>query len=236
MYAFVGITTGLLVIGLIFISGFLYKQALITTGMIVSVAGITTQVKNFVWGFGPQLASFFRFYGEASQNLNNLVVNPTIIDDKNLVCTKQDKVSVEYCNVFFGYDESRLILNNFSFLIKPKEKVGIVGLSGAGKTTFANLLLRFFDVQKGEILLNGVNIKNYSQEFLRSHISYISQDTSLFHMSIAENISYGCDNISQADIERVAKLAYADDFIKELLNGYKSIVGERGIKLSGGQR
>ena len=236
MYAFVGVLTGLLVLGLIFISGFLYKHALITIGIIVSVAGIVTQVKNFIWGFGPQLASLFRFYGEASQNLNNLVVNPAIIDDKDSVYTKQEQVSVEYCNVFFGYDESRLILNDFSFSIKPKEKIGIVGLSGAGKTTFANLLLRFFDVQKGEILLNGVNIKNYSQEFLRSHISYISQDTSLFHMSIAENISYGCNNVSQSDIEKIAKLAYADDFIKELPNGYESIVGERGIKLSGGQR
>jgi len=236
MYAFVGVLTGVLVVGLIFISGFLYKHALITIGIIVSVAGIVTQVKNFIWGFGPQLANLFRFYGEASQNLNNLVVNPTIIDDKNSVYTKQEQVSVEYRNVFFGYDESRLILNDFSFSIKPKEKIGIVGLSGAGKTTFANLLLRFFDVQKGEILLNGVNIKNCSQEFLRSHISYISQDTSLFHMSITENISYGCSNVSQNDIEKVAKLAYADDFIKELPNGYESIVGERGIKLSGGQR
>jgi ABC-type multidrug transport system fused ATPase/permease subunit len=143
---------------------------------------------------------------------------------------------VEYQDVTFGYSHERLVLDRFSVVVGVGEKIGIVGLSGAGKTTFANLLLRFFDVQGGSILLNDEDIRNFSQEFLRSHISYISQDTSLFHASIAENIAYGAPAASCEDIEHAARLAYADEFITTLPHGYESIVGERGIKLSGGQR
>jgi ATP-binding cassette subfamily B protein len=108
-------------------------------------------------------------------------------------------------------------------------------LSGAGKTTFVNLLLRFFDTQKGHILINGTDIKEFTQESLRSYISHISQETSLFHASVAANIAYG-STASLQDIQEAAKLAYADEFIQTLPNAYDSVVGERGIKLSGGQR
>jgi ATP-binding cassette subfamily B protein len=127
-------------------------------------------------------------------------------------------------------------LDDFSITIKPKQKVGIVGLSGAGKTTFVNLLLRFFDVQQGQILLNNINIRELTQESLRSQISHISQDTSLFHATIAQNIAYGSAAASLANIKEAARLAYADEFIDTLPQGYESVVGERGIKLSGGQR
>jgi ATP-binding cassette subfamily B protein len=236
MYAFVGIQTIILITGLIGVSASLYTYNLITVGMIVAAAGIVIQLKNSVWTFGPQLSNLIRFHGEVLQNLKNLVVSPSVLDNETPIYKKEKEVSVEYRNVVFNYDNKQPILDNFSLTVKPKEKIGIVGLSGAGKTTFANLLLRFFDVKKGEILLNNINIKNFTQEFLRSHISYISQDTVLFHMSISDNISYGFNNISRDDIIKASKLAYADEFIQELPNGYESIVGERGIKLSGGQR
>ncbi len=251
MYIFKGFSTILMVMGLILISTSLYIHTLITTGAIVAVFGIGFRLFNLVWELGPRIAEFIRLHGEARQSLADLVIAPSIIDGEHPSYQIKEEVSVEYQNVTFGYGFDKLIrqssgqvttssknqvLNNFSLSVKPKEKVGIVGLSGAGKTTFANLLLRFFDVQKGEILLNGIDIKNFTQEFLRSHISYISQDTSLFHASIAENIAYGSTAVSQVDIEKAAKLAYVDEFVKELPNGYESIVGERGIKLSGGQR
>ena len=236
MYNFEGISIILLVAGLIWISASLFTHALITVGTIVIVSGIAFRLYGSVWELGPRLAEFIRFRGEARQNLADLVVAPDVIDSEHPTYQKEEQTSVEYRNVVFGYSDGQPILNNFSFIIKPKEKVGIVGLSGAGKTTFANLLLRFFDVQKGEILLNGIDIRNFTQEFLRSHISYISQDTSLFHASISENIAYGSVAVSRADIEKAARLAYADEFINELSQGYESIVGERGIKLSGGQR
>lgn len=236
MYNFEGISIILLVAGLILVSGSLYSHGLITVGAMVAVSGIAFRLYGSVWELGPRLAEFIRFRGEARQNLSDLVVAPAVMDGDHPTHKKEEQISVEYKNVIFGYNGGQPILNNFSFLIKPNQKIGIVGLSGAGKTTFANLLLRFFDVQKGEIFLNGTDIRNFSQEFLRSHISYISQDTSLFHASIAENIAYGSAAASRSDIEKAAKLAYADEFIKELPDGYESIVGERGIKLSGGQR
>lgn len=236
MYNFAGISVILLVVGLIWVSGSLYVHALVTIGSLVAVAGIAFRLYRSAWELGPSLAQFIRFRGEVRQNLADLVVVPAIVDGDQSGQAKEGRTSVEYRNVVFAYTDGQPILNNFSLTVTPGEKVGIVGLSGAGKTTFANLLLRFFDVQKGEILLNGTDIRNLSQEFLRSHISYISQDTSLFHTSIAENIAYGSPPVSRAGIEKAAKLAYADEFIVQLPHGYESVVGERGIKLSGGQR
>lgn len=236
MYHFEGVSTILLVAGLIWISTSLYTHALITVGAIVAVSGVAFRLYGSVWELGPCLAEFIRFRGEARQNLADLVIAPDVIDGEHPNCQRGEQTSVEYRNVVFGYNDGQPILNNFSLAVSENEKVGIVGLSGAGKTTFANLLLRFFDVQKGAIVLNGIDIRNFTQEFLRSHISYISQDTSLFHASIAENIAYGSAAVSRADIETAARLAFADEFIKKLPQGYESVVGERGIKLSGGQR
>lgn len=236
MYNFQGLSIILFVSGLIWISALLYTHALITVGAIVAVTGIGFRLYGSVWELGPRLAEFIRYRGEARQNLADLMVAPTVIDGDHAAKQKAEQVGVEYRDVTFGYLSSKPVLDGFSLNIKPNEKVGIVGLSGAGKTTFANLLLRFFDTQGGAILLNGTDIRNFTQEFLRSHISYISQDTSLFHASIAENIAYGAAAASQADIEHVARLAYAHEFIEALPQKYQSIVGERGIKLSGGQR
>ncbi len=236
MYAFTGITVILFAVVLITLTASLYEQNIVTTGAIVTISTIAFHLYFSVWELGPQLTECVRFWGEVQQNLDDLIVTPTIVDTDHPVHQASKRTSVEYHHVSFGYNAKHPILNNFTFVIKANEKVGIVGLSGSGKTTFANLLLRFFDVQKGKILLNNVDIKNYTQEFLRSQISYVSQDTALFHASIAENIAYGASAASLEDVKQAAKLAYADEFIKKLPDGYESVVGERGVKLSGGQR
>lgn len=237
MFHFEGISIIILVTGLIGISASLYTDALISIGAIVTVSGVGFRLYGSVWDTGPYLAEFIRYRGEARQSLVDLVAAPAVVDGDHKTLLKKEQISIEYKNVVFGYNkDGRPILNDFSLFVKPNEKIGIVGLSGAGKTTFANLPLRFFDVQKGEVLLNGTDVRNFTQEFLRSHISYISQDTSLFHASVAENIAYGSSAASQADIEKAAQLAFAHEFIKGLSHGYESVVGERGVKLSGGQR
>lgn len=236
MYNFAGISIIILVGGLMWMSASLYTHAFITIGALVTVTGVGFRLYGSVWELGPRLAEFIRYRGEVRQNLTDLVVAPTVVDGDHVAASRSEQVGIEYKDVTFAYAPGQPILDKFSLTVKPGEKVGIVGLSGAGKTTFANLLLRFFDAQGGAIFLNGTDIRNFSQQFLRSHISYISQDTSLFHASIAENIAYGATAASQADIERVAKLAYAHEFIDALPKKYESIVGERGIKLSGGQR
>ena len=235
-YNFQGTSIILLSAGLVAVSSTLYRGALITIGEIVFVSGAAIRIFNYVWEMGQNLSMFIRHRGESAQNLEDLIAAPGVVDGSHPVASIQEKIAVEYSHVNFSYTPGRPVLNDFSLTIAPNEKIGIVGLSGAGKTTFANLLLRFFDPQTGAILLNGADVRNFTQEFLRSHISYISQDSSLFHTTIAGNIAYGSTAASPENIRRAAQLAYADDFIMELPQKYESIVGDRGIKLSGGQR
>ena len=234
-YNYQGISIIILSVALVLITVMLYRQNLVNIGDMVFISAAALRLFNYIWEVGKNFADFIRFRGEAVQNLADLVVAPSILDGR-AVGTKNERVKVEYRDVVFGYVHERAVLDHFSLMVEAGEKIGIVGLSGAGKTTFANLLLRFFDPQSGAILLNGDDIRNFTQEFLRSHISYISQDTSLFHASVAENIAYGSSTAQQKDIQQAARLAYADEFIETLPRKYESIVGDRGIKLSGGQR
>jgi ATP-binding cassette subfamily B protein len=230
-----GMSIVLLSAGLIAITGHLYGQGLVSIGAITFIAGSAVRLFEFVWDTAKNLAAFIRFRGEAMQNLADLIVAPVVVDGHHSNVTNA-QVGVEYRQITFSYLGSQPVLEQFSLSIRAGEKIGVVGLSGAGKTTFANLLLRFFDPQSGAILFNGTDINNFTQEFLRSHISYISQDTSLFHSTVAENIAYGSQAATLQQIQQAARLAYADEFISTLPQGYESIVGDRGIKLSGGQR
>jgi ATP-binding cassette subfamily B multidrug efflux pump len=133
------------------------------------------------------------------------------------------------------------VLEGFSLTVRPGEKIGLIGRSGAGKSTIVNLLLRFFDLQGGRILIDGQDIAAVSQESLRAQISVVTQDTSLLHRSIRDNIRYGRPDSSDAEVIAAARLAHADEFILDLVDwrgrrGYEAQVGERGVKLSGGQR
>ncbi|MDB5190000.1 MAG: conserved rane protein of unknown function [Parcubacteria group bacterium] len=237
MYHYADWSVITLVAGLMLISAKLYVADAISVGVLVTVTGVGFRLYGTVWDLGPRLSEFIRARGEARQNLEDLIVQPTILDgERNEKTVQSHAVPVVYDHVQFGYTPGRSVLNDFSLTINAGEKVGIVGLSGAGKTTFANLLLRFFDVQEGKILVDGTDIKECTQERLRSYISYVSQDTSLFHATIAENIAYGAPHASLEDCTHAAKLAYADEFIQLLPEKYESVVGERGVKLSGGQR
>lgn len=128
------------------------------------------------------------------------------------------------------------MFRKFSLRIKPGEKIGLVGHSGSGKTSLTKLLLRFADINDGEITIDGQNITHITQDDLRRHIAYVPQEPLLFHRTIAENISYARPDSDQQEIESVAKMAHADEFIVKLAKGYDTLVGERGVKLSGGQR
>jgi len=135
-----------------------------------------------------------------------------------------------------GMHRSARSVANFSLDISRGERIGLVGYSGSGKTTLTKLLMRFMDVDKGSILINGVNIREFAQSELRTNIAYVPQEPLLFHRSIYENIAYGRPNATRAEVMEAARLAYVDEFVDELPNKYKTLVGERGVKLSGGQR
>jgi len=148
---------------------------------------------------------------------------------------------VEFNNVSFGYGREAGVLQDFNLTIRPGEKIGLVGRSGAGKSTVVNLLLRFFPLKGGTIVIDGQDISRLTQESLRAQISVVTQDTSLLHRSIRANIRYGRPAAGDEEIERAARLAHAHEFILGLEDwhgrrGYDAHVGERGVKLSGGQR
>jgi len=144
---------------------------------------------------------------------------------------------IEFKNVTFSYNEGgEPALKNINVTIPAGKTYALVGRSGSGKTTFINLLLRSYDPQKGEILVDGTDIKTIKQESLRRQIAVVPQEVDLFSRTIAQNIGYGQDKISEMQVENAAKTALAADFILKLEKGYETIVGERGIKLSGGER
>jgi len=158
-----------------------------------------------------------------------------IVDKEKAKNLKIKEGQIEFKNVCFGY-ENKKVFKNLSLKINAGEKVGIVGVSGSGKTSLINLLQRSYDVWGGEILIDGQNIAHIKQSSLHDVIALIPQNTDLFHRTISQNIAYGNQKAKQNEIERVAKKAYADEFIKMLPKGYQTQVGERGVKLSGGQK
>jgi ATP-binding cassette subfamily B protein len=175
---------------------------------------------------------------QTAQFTELLLEDPAVQDIKNPIPLKADKGEIVMRNVAFRYsdNEGEHLFKDFDLKITPGEKVALVGHSGGGKTTVTKLLLRFMDIDDGEILIDGQNIAQISQHDLRSAISYVPQDPIMFHRSLSENIKYGRIDATQEEVVRIAKLAHADEFINALKHGYNTLVGERGIKLSGGQR
>ncbi len=194
-------------------------------------------IMNELWNVNNIFKHINRVFGDAHEMTIILDTKDDVIDAPGAKELKVKKGEIDFNSIRFKHADAKApIFDNFSLHIKPGERVGLVGVSGSGKTTLTKLLLRFADVSEGEILIDGQNVSKVQQVSLRENIAYVPQETTLFHRSIAENIAYGKPDASQKEIERAAKLANADEFIRELPNGYDTLVGERGIKLSGGQR
>ena len=176
-----------------------------------------------------------RAIGESAEMLEILDEPHEIIDhsDKTLNVTAG---KVEFAHITFAYGYGKAIFNNLDLRIQPGEKVAIVGQSGSGKTTLVKLLFRFYDIQWGNILVDGQDIAQVTQDSLRGNVSMVPQDTVLFHRSIRENIAYGDPDASEEEIVAAAKMARCHEFITKLSHGYDTLVGERGIKLSGWER
>lgn len=168
---------------------------------------------------------------------NEMMQHKVEIDDApGAIAAGEIKGRITFENVTFGYLQDKPVLKHFDLDIAPGEKVAFVGATGAGKTTLASLLLRFYEPTQGRVLLDGVDIRKYKQSYLRNHVGLVQQDVFLFSDSVNFNIAYGKIKASEQEIEQAAKLAAADDFISALPEGYETKVGERGVKLSGGQK
>ena len=174
------------------------------------------------------MAGFQRFY-------EIMEMQPEIIDNKNAIDCVQIRGEIEFDNLVFGYSEQRKVIKGFNLKITPGQTVAFVGETGAGKTTIASLLLRFYEPLSGKILIDGIDIRQYKQQELRRNIGIVQQDVFLFSDSVTHNIAYAKPEAEQSEVENAARLAAADKFIEELPNKYATEIGERG-KLSGGQK
>lgn len=175
------------------------------------------------------MAGFQRFY-------EIMEMKPEIINQKDTVVCKKIRGEIEFDNLVFGYSDQKKVIKGFNLKIAPGQTVAFVGETGAGKTTIASLLLRFYDPLSGRILVDGIDIRQYKQQELRCNIGIVQQDVFLFSDSVTHNIAYAKPEAEQSEVENAARLAAADKFIEELPNKYATEIGERGVKLSGGQK
>ncbi len=189
-----------------------------------------------VINIGFFVSEFSQSYGQVKDGLN-LIFQPCLVQDSpDAHNIKMRNRSICFANIDFCYPQKEKLFNNFSLKIKSGQKVGLVGHSGSGKSTLIKLLVRYFDVCGGKIMVGGEDIAKVRQESLRAQIAVIPQDTTLFNRTIRENIRYGRLDATDEEVEAAAKQAFADEFIKQLPDGYDSKVGERGVLLSGGER
>lgn len=202
----------------------------------VFLYSLTNSLLSSVWSVNPILRTINRTFGNASEMVEILDM-PKSVDDQTNKKLKISQAVVEFEHISFRHEEQkRELFENFSLRIEAGQRVGLVGVSGSGKTTLTKLLLRFADVGAGAIYIDGQDIRDVTQKSLRETIAYVPQESSLFHRSIFENIAYGRPGASKAEVEKAARMANAEEFIKNLPDGYETLVGERGVKLSGGQR
>jgi ATP-binding cassette subfamily B protein len=215
---------------------YLYGNGGVTIGDFALILGLSIETGHMIWHTMDEVDELNKTVGRCRQSLQSLSVPIEIVDHPNariLTCTKG---KIVFDHVTFNYKGTEPLFKNKTIEIGAGQKVGLVGYSGGGKSTFVNLILRFYDVTNGAILIDGQDIRNVTQDSLRENIAMIPQDPSLFHRSLMENIRYGRLGASDEEVIAAAQKAHAHEFIEKLPSGYDTLVGERGVKLSGGQR
>ena len=219
----------------------LWQNGQVGVGAVATATAMALRVNGLSRWIMWESARLFENIGTVNDGMATLTKPHTIVDKPNCVALEVKQGEIKFNNVSFAYDPNKPLLNHFNLTIKPGEKVGLIGRSGAGKSTIVNLLLRFYEAQEGSITIDGQNILDVSQESLRRQIGLVTQDTSLLHRSVRDNIIYGRPTATDEEMINAAKRAEAADFIPYLSDaqgrkGYDAHVGERGVKLSGGQR
>ena len=239
----VAITTmnGLLIVGTTALALWLWTQSLITVGAIALATGLVIRIVNMSGWIMWVVTGIFENIGMVQDGLRTISQPVSVTDQAQAKPLAVADGEVRFEHVDFHYGKKRGIIGDLNLTIKPGEKIGLIGPSGAGKSTLVNLLLRLYDVEGGRILIDGQNIAEVGQESLRARIGMITQDTSLLHRSIRDNLLYGKPDATDADLWDAVHKARADEFIPLLSDaegrtGFDAHVGERGVKLSGGQR
>ena len=219
----------------------LWTQGKVEVGTVAMALPLAWQIVNVAGWVALQVTSIFENIGVIQEGMMTIARPIALIDRPDAPSLNVTRGEIVFEDVRFGYGRESGVIDGLNLTVKPGEKIGLIGRSGAGKSTVVNLLLRFFDLEGGRILIDGQDIAAVTQESLRAQISMVTQDTSLLHRSIGDNIRYGRPQATDAEVVAAAKLAHAHEFILELEDwkqrrGYPAQVGERGVKLSGGQR
>lgn len=231
----------LLVIGSAGLGIWLWIDGQVGVGAVAAATAMAMRVNGLSRWVMWESAGLFEAIGTVQDGMNTLTKPHSVVDQPKALPLKVTQGNIEFKHIDFAYSADKPLLHDFNLTIKSGEKVGLVGRSGAGKSTLTNLLLRFYDVQAGQILIDGQDIRHVTQESLRQSIGLVTQDTSLLHRSVRDNIIYGRPDATATETEQAAAKASAADFIPALTDvsgreGYEAHVGERGVKLSGGQR
>lgn len=231
-----GLSSLFLIFAMIFMLLHGWVAGWVSIGDFTQVGMQTFWIMGWVWFVSYQITVFSREMGTVRDALALIKKEHDVVDQEGAppLILKQGEIRFE--DVSFSYKKRHKVFKNFDVVIPAGQKVGLVGFSGSGKSTFVNLILRFYDLQSGRILIDGQDIAKVTQDSLREQIAMIPQEPSLFHRSLWENIRYGRLNASDAEVIQASKQAHCHEFIEKLADGYDTLVGERGIKLSGGQR
>ena len=232
---------GLLIVGVVGWAFLLWMQGTASVGAVAAATALTLRLNAMTGWIMWALSTFFRELGVVAEGMETIAQPIDLVDDKDAKPLKMGKGEIRIDHVSHHYGREAGGLDQIALTIKPGEKIGLVGRSGAGKSTLVKLLLRFYDVEKGRILIDDQNISRVTQESLRQQIGMVQQDSSLLHRSVRENILYGAPHATEDEMIAAAIKAEAHDFILDLEDpqgrtGYDAHVGERGVKLSGGQR
>ena len=233
---FQGLAVGIVEIAVIVGAVVLWSRGEITPGTIVLVQLYLISLFNITWTLGRQIARIVQALNDAKEMIEIFKTPPSVADTEHPEPVRITKGEIRFENVVFKYTGNKPVFKGLSLHIPAGEKVGLVGHSGAGKSTITKLILRFTDSESGRITIDGQDVTRVLQDDLRRSIAYVPQEPVLFHRSLRENIAYGKPNATEEEVISAARRAHAHDFIMNLPKGYDTLVGERGIKLSGGER
>lgn len=241
MNALLSLLNGLMITATCALAVFLWQGGSVSVGAIAVATGLAIRLANMSGWIMWVVTSLFENLGTVEEGMETISKPYQIVDAPAAVPLQVNRGEIVFDKVDFHYGRTKGVIDDLTLTVAPGERVGLIGRSGAGKSTLVNLLLRFYDLEQGRILIDGQDIAHVTQESLRAHIGVVMQDTSLLHRSVAENIRYGRIAASGEEIIQAAQQAQADLFIPDLEDhrgrqGLNAHVGERGVKLSGGQR
>jgi ATP-binding cassette subfamily B protein len=230
------IAAAALKVGTVYYALTLWDGGLIGVGDFAMSASLALLIIGDARNLSRRFLEFFEYVGNVANGVHTIVRPHEIVDAPDAKPLRVTQGRIEFRDVRFGYTPERPVFDGLSVVIEPGQRVGLVGFSGSGKSTFVGLILRYYEPQAGRILIDGTDIATVTQDSLHEQVGLIPQDPTLFHRSLRENIGYGRLEADDQDIAAAARLAHADEFIRAIREGYASEVGERGVKLSGGQR